>query len=85
MKLGTKPGPILTNIQLKSWIVTPTVAYRVVESGSWDLDLLAGARYLYIAPYLSVVNNPVVDTSGSGWDGIVGLKANYEKHVSTIN
>lgn len=78
MKLGTKPGPILTNIQLKSWIVTPTVAYRVVESGSWDLDLLAGARYLYIAPYLSVVNNPVVDTSGSGWDGIVGLKANYE-------
>jgi len=78
MKLGTKPGPILTNVQMKSWIVTPTVAYRVVDSGLWDLDVLAGARYLYIAPYISVVNNSVVDTSGSGWDGIVGLKANYE-------
>jgi len=78
MKLGTKPGPILTNIQLKSWIVTPTVSYRVIESDQWDLDLLAGARYLYIAPMISVVNNPIVDSSDNGWDGIVGIKANYD-------
>jgi hypothetical protein len=78
MKLGTKPGPILSNIQLKSWIVTPTVSYRLIESGQWDIDLLAGARYLYIAPMISVVNNPIVDTSDSGWDGIVGFKANCD-------
>ena len=78
MKLGTKPGPILTNIQLKSWIVTPTVSYRVIESGEWDVDLFAGARYLYIAPMISVFDIPVRDKSDSGWDGIVGLKASYD-------
>ncbi len=77
MKLGTKPGPILTNIQLKSWIVTPTVSYRVIESGTWDVDVLAGARYLYIAPYITTIADPEIDTSSSGWDGIVGFKADY--------
>lgn len=88
MKLGTKPNtglvfpePRLTNIQLKSWIVTPTVGYRFLESDQWKLDLLVGARYLYISPDITITTNigsTTRSTSGSGWDGIVGLKANYD-------
>jgi hypothetical protein len=49
-----------------------------VESDKWDVEFLAGARYLYIAPYITTIGDSEVDTSGSGWDGIVGLKTNYK-------
>jgi hypothetical protein len=69
----------VTNVELKAWIVTPMVAYNVVQSDRVKLDLLAGARYLYLN---ATVDYKIQDSSGtqknseSGsdgfWDGIVG-------------
>ena len=79
IKLGAKPNtyvdtPVLTNIQLKTWVVTPTVAYRIMESEQLDLDLLAGARYLYMQPKITISPLPEMSGSDSAWDGIVGVR-----------
>lgn len=62
---------------MQSWVVTPTAAYKVVQSDKWDLDLLAGARYLYLKTELLInalgVPSQISD-SGGAWDGIVGAK-----------
>lgn len=85
LKVGDKPntwqqgdGPTLTNIQVKTWVVTPMVTYRVKESDQLSLDLLAGARYLYMQPKLTISPLPEASTSGSVWDGIVGVRAKYD-------
>lgn len=73
-------GPLLTltNVQMKSWIVTPTVTYSVVQSDQWSLDLLAGARYLWLEVDLDIneLSTPlsIPSASGDAWDGIVGIK-----------
>lgn len=75
----------LTNVQLKSWIVTPMVAYNVLESDRLKLDLLAGARYLYLkvdSDFEGQLGPLTRDFSPSGstdfWDGIVGLIGNVK-------
>jgi len=75
----------LTNVQLKSWIVTPMVAYNVLESERLKLDLLAGARYLYLKAESDFKEQGPLMTrhfSASGstdfWDGIVGLIGNVK-------
>jgi len=85
LKVGDKPDvyvpPIdatLTNMQLKSWVVTPTVAYRVMESEKLDLDIVAGLRYLYMKPKMVFDNIVEVSDSESVWDGIVGLRGQYD-------
>ena len=69
---------VLRDLRVRSWVVTPQVTYRVVQSDRWDLDLLAGARYLYLKTDLlrnNALGNPVLKTdSGSVWDGIVGTR-----------
>jgi len=65
------------NIKMKAWIVTPTVGYRVMESGQGTLDLQAGARYLYMKPGLTVAFLPTQYTSGNVWDGVIGFKGDY--------
>lgn len=76
MDLGVKDN--ISNIKLKAWIVTPSVGYRVMESEQANLDLLAGARYLYMKPRLIIGSLPKLETSENVWDGIVGLKGNYD-------
>ena len=81
------PGPI-DKFQFRSWIVTPYAAYNVVDSGQWDLNLLAGARYLYMKPKLTfspilpgapiIPGSGTVSVSDSNWDGIIGMKGNYK-------
>lgn len=68
----------ITNVGLKSWILTPMVTYRVMEEDQLNLDVLAGARYLYLKSTLDIF--PAGPTSGSGnvWDGIVGLRGTYD-------
>jgi len=85
IKLGNKPNtwevgdaPVLTNIQFKTWVVTPTVAYRVMESEQLDLDILAGARYLYMQPKITVSPAPEMSGSDSAWDGIIGVRGKYD-------
>lgn len=85
LKIGDKPntwqpgdGPTLTNIQLKSWIFTPTVAYRFMESEKLDLNIVAGARYFKMEPYIEISPLPGISDSGSVTDGIVGLRGEYD-------
>ena len=87
LKIGDKPdtplppelgiGTTLTNVQMKTGIVTPTVAYRVMESEKLDLDVLAGARYLKMEPTIGI-NNVNHTDSGSVTDGIVGVRGQYD-------
>lgn len=73
---------VKTDVELKGWIVTPTVSYDVLESDKFKLSLLAGARYLYLDLDLNVdindLRDPAASRSGSAsddvWDGIVGIK-----------
>ncbi len=69
----------LTNVELKSWVVTPMVAYNVVQSDRLKLDLLAGARYFYLKAISDFKAQGPLETrkysvSGSTdyWNGIVG-------------
>ena len=75
----------VTNVELKSWIVTPMVAYNVVQSDRVELDLLAGARYLYLKATTDLKAQGPLEThkdsvSGSTdfWNGIVGVKGNIK-------
>lgn len=73
------------NWELKAWIVQPMAAYRVYETPKYSIDFTAGARYLWIEVDLELRTtgpfaNRKVKTSDSGhnWDGIVGIKVDYE-------
>ena len=75
---GEPDAPLpIEDIQLKAWVVTPYAAYNVVKSDQWSLDLLAGARYLYLKSQITL---PIAGVSDSdiSWNGIVGIKGNYK-------
>jgi hypothetical protein len=74
-------NPILTlrEVQIKSWIVTSVVTYRVIQSDRWHLDLQAGARYLYLKPEIKIegpLETRKASDSGDNLDGIVGVSGN---------
>ena len=76
--INLDPPVSITNVEMKSWIVTPMVTYRVMEEEQLTLDLAAGARYLYIKIPLEF-NNVVTDSpSGDVWDAIVGVRGQYK-------
>lgn len=73
------------DIELKAWIVQPMALYRVYETQKYSIDLAAGARHLWFEVNLELRTtglfaNRKVKTSDSGhnWDGIVGIKGDYE-------
>lgn len=63
---------INTRVELSSWIITPSVGYTVLESEQGRLNLLLGARYLYLKTDMGLGNIQFSD-SGSNWDGIIGI------------
>jgi len=77
------------SLDLKSWVWTVAGEYRVASDPTWTVDLLAGARMLYIKPTLgySITGDlgPIIipgrsvskAVSETRWDGIVGLKGRY--------
>ena len=71
-------GVNITNVEMKSWVVTPMVTYRVMESEQLSLDLLGGARYLYLKSPIEINNVSVGLDSDSIWDGIVGVRGQYD-------
>ena len=73
-----EPPVELTNIGIEGWVVTPIVSYRVVESEQLSLDLLAGARYLYLKSPMEFNNAVSTSEHDDMWDGIVGVKGEYE-------
>lgn len=70
-------GVEITNIEMKSWVVTPMITYRVMESEQLSFDILGGARYLYLKSPIEVNNVSIGVDSDSIWDGIVGVKGKY--------
>lgn len=69
------------DLKLKGWIVTPAVAYTMLETEAASVDLLAGARYLRLKADLSLnvdasltSGGSAISESGHVWDGIVGVR-----------
>lgn len=60
------------SVELSSWIITPSVGYTVLESDRGSLNVLLGARYLYLKTDLGV-GGAQYSESGDNWDGIVGI------------
>lgn len=84
---GTLPiGPgipvgVRSNVKLKGWIVTPSLGYNVVQTDKFKLEILAGARYLWLEADLELdisgLPNPRQDKisdSDDVWDGIIGVR-----------
>ena len=75
----------LTNVEMEAWVVTPAAAYTVVDSNRLQLDLLAGARYLYIETEIKLREQGPLTTreaspseSNHVWDGIIGARGNVK-------
>ena len=64
----------IREVDLYGWVVTPAVGYNVIEAEKGSLDLLAGARYLWLKSELDFIEGRKFSGSGDVWDGIVGLK-----------
>ena len=78
--IASSPG-LINDLEFRSWIVTPYATYNIMESDQWDINLLAGARYIYMKPEITfapIVPGPgAVSSSDSNWDGVIGIKGNY--------
>jgi hypothetical protein len=73
----------LTDVAMEAWIVTPIVAYNIVNTDRIDLNLLAGARYFWLETTVKTktehrIRNETTrfsaTESGDVWDGIVGAR-----------
>jgi hypothetical protein len=80
----TVPVTADLNVDIKAWVVTLAGDYRVLSDPTWTVDLLAGARMLYLAPSLdftAIAPGGAIagtkETSKTFWDGIVGVKGRY--------
>lgn len=77
----------VTNLALTAWIVTPVVAYKVVDTDRFALNLLTGARYLHLEVdtktrkteglLFPTTTNSSNSVSGHSWDGIIGARGEY--------
>ena len=73
---------ITGNVGLKSWIVTPTVGYAVHDTDEARVEVIAGARYLWLESSAKVDFDDVTrfDKSASGnyWDVVFGARADLK-------
>jgi hypothetical protein len=68
------PG-LNANVELTNWVITPLVGYNIVDTGRSRLDILGGARYLYIKADLKLDALGLrADDSGSNWDAVIGAR-----------
>ena len=70
----------LTDVYMKALVVDPFVSYEILGNEKGSLQVLAGARYLWIDVGLDIKTRPPlepekIDESGDGdvWDGVVGV------------
>ena len=69
-----------TEVEVKTWIVTPVIGYTHIDCEKGKLDVVAGVRYLDVEIDVNVnsdrarAHNPEFSGSDDFWDGIVGLK-----------
>jgi hypothetical protein len=67
------PG-VKTNVELRGWVVTPSVGYNLVETKKVRFDILGGARYLWLRADLDLTGFPSLSAKGHVWDGIGGVR-----------
>jgi opacity protein-like surface antigen len=70
-------------VKLRVWVVTAAVGYSIVDTDRVRLDVIAGARYLWVKPGLDLdISGPLqprdknISDSADILDGIVGIKGN---------
>lgn len=75
----------LTDIELQAWIVTPMAAYEVLQTDRLHLDLMVGARYLWLEADLDLAEQTIAGNrnfsrsfSNNAWYGIVGTRGKYD-------
>lgn len=76
VKDSESPMGIPTSVELTGWVLTPIVMYNLVDTEQGSLNVLAGARYLYLDSDLRV-GAAGIDDSGDVWDGIIGIRGRY--------
>lgn len=69
------------DVKLRSWIVTPTVGYALLDSEQSRVEIFGGARYLWLkaSAEIDVNSDPLFNASDSSgyWDAIVGLRGRF--------
>ncbi len=72
------PG-VNANVEVTNWVITPVVGYNVLDTDRGRLDIVGGARYLYLKADLRVdALGARVDDSGSNWDGVIGARGRVD-------
>ena len=72
------PG-VNANVELTNWIITPVVGYNLFDTGKGSLDILGGARYLYMKADLGVDPPGLrASDSGSNWDAVIGARGTID-------
>lgn len=70
------------DVGLKSWIVNPLVGYQIVDSDSFQIEAIAGVRYLWLETTVKLRNadpsatnfNVNVSEDGRNWNAVIGLR-----------
>ena len=75
--------PIRTDVdvEMEAWIVTAAGGYNLVETDKYSLDLLAGARYLWLEIPLEFQIGALKEKAspfGEHWNGIVGVRGKLD-------
>jgi hypothetical protein len=73
------PG-VKADLNLTNWVVTPFVSYNAVDNKGFRLDILGGARFLYMDTELKIELDPILQAGDSdeNWDGIVGIRGGID-------
>ena len=73
-----------SDLYMKAWVVSPFVSYEIIGNKKGSLQVLAGARYLWIEVGVELKTRPPlepekIDDDGDGdvWDGVVGVRGFY--------
>jgi hypothetical protein len=78
-----RPETLDVNVTLKGFISTLSGGYQIAGNDRYQLDIIAGARYLDLELPLTIDidDKPEsVDPGGSTWDGVIGMSG-----VTTLN
>jgi hypothetical protein len=78
-----RPETLDVDVSLKGFISTLSGGYQIAGNDKYQLDIIAGARYLDLELPLTIEiddKTESVDPGGNTWDGIVGVSG-----VTTLN
>ena len=72
------PG-LNADVELINWVVTPAVGYNLFQTERGRLDIIGGARFLYLKADLRINALGLrADDSGSNWDAVIGARGTVD-------